>query len=112
MINNFNNKFFYWYPRIISILYTIFIYAYFADIYRRNFTWLSLFGSLIPGTIILIATLIAWNQKYVKIGASILIIWGLLFLIISALNLSLMAVLILSLPPLIAGLFFLLPLLK
>ena len=53
----------YWLPRILSILYIAFISLFALDVFGEPQWLLALFMHLIPSFILIILTVIAWNNK-------------------------------------------------
>lgn len=72
-------KFLYWLPRIISILFIIFISSFALDVFENPQWFLPLLIHLIPSFILIILTIIAW--KYERFGGFAFIVAGLLLLI-------------------------------
>ena len=58
-------KLFYWAPRVLAILYTIFISMFALDVFGEDFSWLALFMHLVPTYILIGATLIAWRWEVI-----------------------------------------------
>jgi hypothetical protein len=88
--------------------------------YVEGFSWLSLLAHCVPGLLILIATLVAWKWEMIGggllVGVAALVTAFLLSVILSviragyqrAYQVDIMVWLTMALPPLLAGLFFLL----
>jgi hypothetical protein len=81
-------KFIYWTPRILSIIFILFLALFSLDIFemKLNF-WQTLLGLLIhniPALILLIILLISW--KYEIVGGIAFILAGLLYLILLFVN--------------------------
>lgn len=75
-------KFIYWTPRILSILFLLFLAMFSLDIFGNNYTFwetvLGLFMHNIPVFILAILLIIAWKHEWV--GALAFILGGLLYI--------------------------------
>ena len=104
------NRFVYWAPRILSILFILFLAIFSLDVFDANAgfwgTLLGLFMHNIPSLILLVVLIIAWKHELV--GAVVYILVGLLFtiLIMSRIELSMVYMALLRILP-IAGPAFL-----
>lgn len=78
------NRFIYWTPRILSIIFIGFLALMSLDIFEGNYgfwgTILGLFMHNIPALVLLIVLLISW--KYELVGGIVFILAGLLYIII------------------------------
>ncbi|MFA5750135.1 MAG: hypothetical protein WC895_02850 [Candidatus Shapirobacteria bacterium] len=92
-------KFLYWLPRLLSILFIVFISIFALDVFDQPQWFLALIMHLIPSFILSILTIIAWKNE--QLGGLIFIIIG-LFLLIS----SRFESLIISTPVVIIGILF------
>ena len=76
------NKFVFWTPRILSILFLLFLAMFSLDIFGNNYTFwetiLGLFMHNIPVLILLVVLIIAW--KYEIVGAIAFIFGGLFYI--------------------------------
>jgi len=76
------SKFIYWTPRILSIIFILFLALFSLDIFGNNYTfWETVVGLLmhnIPSFILLIILLISWRREIV--GGVTFILAGLLYL--------------------------------
>jgi hypothetical protein len=63
------NKFIYWAPRILAILFIIFISLFAFDVFSPEFTFwysvLALFVHLIPSFILIVVLLFSWKREIV-----------------------------------------------
>jgi hypothetical protein len=93
------NKF-YFLPRILAILFIVFISLFALDVFGEPHWFLALLMHLIPSYILIILTIIAWRNE--KIG-------GILFLITAVLAAILLrsTVPIVLIPTLVIGVLFL-----
>ena len=91
---------FYWLPRILSILFIAFISMFALDVFEEPQWFLALLMHLIPSFILIILTIIAW--KHERLGGFIFIAIGLFILISSRFE-----SLIISIPAIVIGVFFL-----
>lgn len=77
------NKFVYWTPRILSILFIAFISMFALDIFEMRLgfwgTIVGLFMHLIPSFVLIILLLIAWKREWV--GAAAFLLFGLWYII-------------------------------
>ena len=91
-------KFFYWLPRVLAILFIVFMSLFALDVFSEPKWILALTFHLIPNFILIILTIIAWKHK--KLG-------GILFLI-AALTMSVFYnSFFIAIPPFIIGILFL-----
>ncbi len=78
------NKFVYWTPRILSILFILFLALFSLDIFEINLgfwgTVVGLFMHNIPALILLVVLLISWKHEIV--GGITFILAGILYIII------------------------------
>ncbi len=74
-------KFIYWTPRILAILFILFLAMFSLDIFEGNYgfwgTIVGLFMHNIPALVLLIVLLISW--KYEVVGGIVFILAGLLY---------------------------------
>ena len=79
------NKFLYWTPRILSILFLLFLAMFSLDIFDAGYdfwgTVLGLFMHNLPVLALLIVLIISW--KYEIVGGIVFILAGLLYIVIS-----------------------------
>jgi len=82
-------RFWYWAPRILAILFILFLTMFSLDIFEGNYgfwgTIVGLFMHNIPSLILLIILLISW--KYEIVGGIVFILAGLLYTSISIIRL-------------------------
>jgi hypothetical protein len=93
------NTFIYWLPRVLSIVFILFISMFALDVFGEPQWFLALLMHLIPSFILLIMTVVAWNHE--RLGGIIFIIAGFFMLISSRFE-----SLILSLPAIAIGVLF------
>jgi len=78
------NKFIFWTPRILAILFILFLAMLSLDIFEGNYgfwgTILGLFMHNLPALILLIVLLISW--KYEIVGGIAFILAGLLYIVL------------------------------
>lgn len=107
------NKFIFWSPRVLSILFIAFLMLFSLDIFDMNAgfwgTLLGLFMHNIPALILLLVLIISWKREW--IGGIVFILAGFFYLFLIAKNVSfsraLSSVLIISVPTFIVGILFL-----
>jgi hypothetical protein len=75
------NKFFYWLPRALSILFIGFVSLFALDVLGQPQWLLALIIHLIPSYILIIMTVIAWKRE--RLGGLLFILAGGVFLIVS-----------------------------
>jgi hypothetical protein len=82
------NKFIFWTPRILSILFILFLAVFSLDVFGNNYTFwetvTGLFMHNIPSLILLIVLIISW--KYELVGAVVFILAGLFYIAMLAMN--------------------------
>lgn len=75
----------YWLPRMLSILFALFISIFALDVFGEGYsaseTVMALFMHLIPTFIVVITLIIAWRRE--KIGAILFMALAVIFLVIS-----------------------------
>ncbi|MFA7244168.1 MAG: hypothetical protein WC080_02695 [Patescibacteria group bacterium] len=100
-MKNSTAKFFLWIPRILSILFIIFISIFALDVFSESQWLFALLMHLIPTAILIILTAIAWKNEW--IGGMIFFASGVIFLIATRLEAY-----IIALPLIAIGVLFLL----
>ncbi len=79
------SRFFYWSPRILSILFLLYLAVFSLDVFDENLgfwgTVLGLFMHNLPSLILLIVLIISW--KYELVGGIAFILAGLLYIIMT-----------------------------
>ena len=82
------SKWLYWLPRVLSILFILFIAMFSLDIFGNNYTfWETVFGLLmhnIPTFVLIIFLIIAWKWEWV--GAVGFILAGILYIVMLLIN--------------------------
>ena len=82
------NKFIYWTPRILSILFILFLALFSLDIFDLNLGfWQTILGLVIhniPSLILLVVLIISW--KYEIVGGIAFILAGLLYIVMLLMN--------------------------
>lgn len=82
------NRFLYWAPRILAIVFVLFLAMFSLDIFEGNYgfwgTILGLFMHNIPALILLAVTIIAWKREIV--GAIVFILFGMLYVLKTAIG--------------------------
>lgn len=82
------NKYIYWIPRILSILFILFLAMFSLDVFGNNYTFwetiVGLFMHNIPSLILLVVLIISW--KYELVGGISFILAGLGYIIMLLLN--------------------------
>lgn len=106
-------KFIYWTPRILAIIFILFLSIFSFDVFGNNYTFwetvLGLFIHNIPSIILLIVLIISW--KHELIGAIGFILAGLLYIISLLIKpklewYMLLSVLIIAGPAFLTGILF------
>ncbi|MAT97213.1 MAG: hypothetical protein CL608_08735 [Anaerolineaceae bacterium] len=84
-MNTNTKRLLYWLPRVLSILFALFISIFALDVFGEGYnfweTLVALFMHLIPTFIIVIALLIAWRWE--RVGAALFIALAIFFLVMS-----------------------------
>lgn len=79
------NKFLYWTPRIVSIMFILFLMLFSLDIFEGNYgfwgTILGLFIHNIPALILAVVLLISWKREW--IGGVVFTLAGVLYMILT-----------------------------
>ncbi len=94
------NTFFYWLPRILSILFIAFISMFALDVFGEPRWLLALFMHLIPSYFLVAITIVAW--KYEVFGGFLFLIAGLGLLIFTHFE-----ALIIAIPAFVIGALYL-----
>lgn len=104
-----NNKYLYWTPRILTILFIVFMSILTLDVFDAGYSFLellvALFMHLIPVSILTVILLIAWRWE--KIGGIIFIVLGLLFTLFFQTYSHLLSFFVISCPVFLIGVLFL-----
>jgi hypothetical protein len=104
------NKTLHWAPRIIAIIYIVFLSLFAMDVFGEGYSFLetivALFMHLIPTLLLTAITVLAWKKE--KIGGIAFIALGIIFTIFFSTHREIMAFLLISLPVLTIGILFLL----
>jgi len=99
-------KIIHWLPRVLAILFIIFISLFSLDVFEMEAGFWQKIGGflihLIPSYILIIATIIAWKKEF--IGVVLFIIFSVALAILTKAEL---ASLLVILPPFIIGILFL-----
>lgn len=106
------NKLIFWTPRILSILFILFLALFSLDIFDGNYgfwgTIQGLFMHNIPSLILAVVLIISW--KYEIVGGIVFILAGLLYIVTLLMNpfewYMLSYALIISTPALVIGILF------
>lgn len=102
------SRFVYWAPRILSIIFIIFLSLFALDIFGMGLgfwgTIVGLFMHLIPSFILLIVLLIAWRIEWV--GGAVFILFGLWYIIALGIRGPLSWHLTIAGPALLVGILF------
>lgn len=110
------NLFVYWAPRILSILFILFLAIFSLDVFDANSgfweTLLGLFMHNLPSLVLLVILIISWKHELV--GAVVYTCFGLLFTIMimsriewSMFNMALLRILPIAGPAFLVGILFL-----
>lgn len=111
-----NNKFIYWAPRILSIIFVIFLMMFSLDVFEPGLTFgqiaLGLFIHNIPSLILLIILIISWKHEIV--GGVAFLLAGILHAVFSLTRvdaepwyISFAVSLIIGVPAFLVGILFL-----
>ncbi|MBN1377419.1 hypothetical protein JW949_03775 [Candidatus Woesearchaeota archaeon] len=105
------NKYLIWTPRILGILFAVFISLFAFDVFVEGYAWYQTIAGflihLIPTYFVVIALLIAWKFKKELIGGIIYILLGIFYIIMVWGKAELkIAMLIISGPVFIIGILF------
>ncbi len=79
------NRFLYWTPRVVSILFILFLMMFSLDIFEGNYgfwgTILGLFMHNIPALILAVVLLMSWRQEW--IAGVVFTLGGVLYMILT-----------------------------
>jgi len=85
------SRFVYWTPRILSIIFILFLAMFSLDVFEGNYgfwgTILGLFMHNIPALVLLVVLIISW--KYEIVGGIVFVLAGLLYIIMVIIRSSL-----------------------
>ena len=99
----------YWAPRIVGILFILFLSMFALDVFGTGSSWwetlLALFLHLIPSIVLTIAVLIAWKQEW--FGVALFLGWAIFYAFMAARDLEWVSLLVISGLPTLIGLLFL-----
>lgn len=99
----------YWMPRILAILYVLFLSVFALDVFGEYETWwetsVALFMHLIPSFVLVGLIFVAWRWKWV--GGALLLILGIVFTIFFKTYRDLIVFLLISGPLFLIGVLFL-----
>lgn len=105
-----NKRLLYWSPRVLTILFAIFISLFALDVFSEGYnfweTILALLIHLVPTYLVVIALLIAW--KWEHIGGIIFILLGVFYIVWTWGKGTFIVYLFMSGPPILIGILFLL----
>ena len=97
---------FYWLPRVLSILFVIFITLFALDVFGPDFSWIALLMHLLPTLLLAALTWVAWRREY--LGGLIYIGLGMFYILLAWGKASVITYLIISGPLFLAGVLFML----
>lgn len=104
------NKYLYWTPRILGILFIILLSTLALDAFSEGYSfWMAIGAFLIhltPNFMLLLVLLIAWKRE--EIGGSIFIVLGIIFIILTSTRETFPGNLIVAGPFILVGILFLL----
>ena len=87
------SRFVYWTPRILSILFILFLAMFSLDVFEGNCgfwgTILGLFMHNIPALVLLVVLIISWKYEYEIVGGIVFVLAGLLYIIMVIIRSSL-----------------------
>ncbi|MFZ6015312.1 MAG: DUF7670 domain-containing protein [Patescibacteria group bacterium] len=103
--------FLYWAPRILAIIYILFISLFALDIFSENYSLIRQFFALlihlIPSVILLIITIVAWKKP--QIGGILFIALALGYILMAWDRFPFMTYVIITGPLFLIGILFLIP---
>lgn len=111
------NKFIYWIPRVLGVIFILFLALMSLDVFDENAgfwgTVLGLFMHNIPDIVLLIILIISW-KKYEIVGGIIFIVTGIAHMVFSVMRVEVepwyiffLASLIIDVPAFLIGILFL-----
>ncbi len=103
------NKWLFWTPRILAIVFTVFISLFALDVFAEGYTFWQAIGAflihLVPTYILIIAIVIAW--RFELAGGIIFITLGIWYIIMTFRDIHYLTILIIPVPLFIIGILFL-----
>jgi len=109
-MNRITKNFLFWTPRLITILFALFLSVFAADVFDGNYSFietiLALFMHLIPVFLVLIILVLSWKWEW--IGGILYLALALLYSIASSQKMNFSVFLLIPLPLVIIGALFLL----
>jgi len=93
-----------WLPRILAIIYIVFISFFALDVFGPDFSFLGLFMHLLPSIFLTICLLIAWRHELV--GAVLFGSFGLAYLIVIRTHFSWTSFFVVGLPLFVISILF------
>lgn len=100
----------YWGLRVLAVLFILFISLFAFDVFGEYETvWetlLALFMHLIPSFLLIIVTVIAWRWRVS--GGMLFVLLGLVSIVFFRTYVDVIVFLLISLPPMVLGIFFVL----
>lgn len=103
------NKFLYWFPRVLAIVYALFLSIFALDVFGTGYGFgqlmLALVMHLLPSILVIVALLIGWKNE--QIGGYGFIVLGIVFTIWFSTYNSVLSFIFVSLPVLAVGGVFL-----
>jgi len=95
-----------WLPRGLAVIFTLFMYYILLSESIHTSDYSIIMGSLIPGTFVLIATLVAW--KYPGTGAAFFVLYTLFYALMAIKNkVPYSSIIIMSGTPMLIAIMFL-----
>lgn len=104
------STFFTWFPRILGICYSLFIASFSLDVFSEvGGVWQKILGfliHLIPAVVTVICLLVAWHYRI--LGGLLYIVVGMVFMIYFGSWRDTLSFVLITLPMVVAGVFFIL----
>lgn len=99
------HKILYWSPRVLAIVFILFISLFALDVFADGFSWLGLLIHLLPNLILVAALVLAWRHEY--LGGIIFIVLGAAYGLLVWHSFLWLTVLVISGPAVVIGVLFL-----
>ena len=103
-------KYLYWIPRVLSILFILFISMFALDVFSEGYSFgetiIALFMHLIPSFALIVITIIAWKKEYV--GAALFMAIAIFYIVMFWSKADIIAMLLIAGPPMLIGILYIL----
>lgn len=99
-----------WAPRVLSLGLTLLMYAFLFEFTPSDFSWTNFFLALIPGTMVLVFSVVGWVVPL--LGGGLFILLGAGYAVYAWSKVSILAIAVLSGDSILTGVLFIFPQIK